>query len=167
MNINFHGLRVRLRPLSYQDQEWVLALQQDPQWVKFIGSRAVNTREDACDYIARTNAQREEWGYGLLAIEDIKTDLPLGVCGLFNRFAFTCPDLGFALLPEARGRGICQEACELVIQWARSQGYSFLTGMTHPDNTRSQALLTKLGYEKQGWYFDKSYPVQALYWLSL
>ncbi|BFT29131.1 GNAT family N-acetyltransferase [Alteromonas sp. D210916BOD_24] len=159
--------RLTLRPLNFDDKHWVLALQKDELWLKFIGSRNVDSLDDACDYIARTNAQREEWGYGLLAVEDKQSGAPVGVCGLFNRFAFECPDLGFAMLPEARGKGLCFEACEGVICWARSQGYGFLTAMTHPENRASQRLLSKLGYKTQGSYFDKGITEQKLFWLTL
>lgn len=158
---------IALRPLTFDDKQWVLALQQDPLWLKYIGSKNVNTLDNACDYIGRTNAQREEWGYGLLAVEATDTKQPLGVCGLFNRFAFECPDLGFAMLPEARGRGICYAACQCVIAWSASEGYRFLTAMTHPENMASQKLLRRLGFKKLGFYFDKTFPKQHLFKLDL
>ncbi|MBT3135511.1 GNAT family N-acetyltransferase [Alteromonas sp. ALT199] len=158
---------ITLRPLTFDDQRWILTLQQDELWLKFIGSKNVNTLDDACDYIGKTNAQREEWGYGLLAVELNDTKQPLGVCGLFNRFAFECPDLGFAMLPEARGSGLCHEACRKVIAWSASKGYGFLTAMTHPDNKASQKLLQRLGFNKQGLYFDRTFPKQLLFRLEL
>ncbi len=170
MNTNTSFLtndRITLRPLTYDDKHWILALQQDALWLKYIGSKNVNNVDDACDYIGKTNAQREEWGYGLLAVELSETKQPLGVCGLFNRFAFECPDLGFAMLPEARRNGVCFEACQCVIAWSASQGYRFLTAMTHPENMASQKLLMRLGFEKQGLYFDKAFPGQHLYRLEL
>ncbi|GFD67568.1 GNAT family N-acetyltransferase [Alteromonas sp. KUL106] len=159
--------RITLRPLTFDDQHWILALQQDALWLKYIGSKNVNTLEDACDYIAKTNAQRKEWRYGLLAVELSETGQPLGVCGLFNRFSFECPDLGFAMLPHARRSGLCFEACQCVINWSASQGYRFLTAMTHPENTASQNLLLRLGFKKQGLYFDKAFPGQHLFRLEL
>ena len=80
--------RLRLRPLSLDDKHWILTLNRDPLWLKFIGCKSIFTLQDACDYIARTNAQRDEWGYGLCAVECQSTGNPLGVCGLFNRFSF-------------------------------------------------------------------------------
>ena len=159
--------RLRLRLLHFGDKHWVLRLQQDDLWVRFIGSRGVNTLDDACDYIERTNAQRAEWGYGLWAVEDKLSQQPLGVCGLFNRFAFDYPDLGFAMLPEARGKGICKEACSRVIEWAESKHYGFLTAMTHPENEASQHVLRRVGFQKHGAYFDKTFPKQQLFWIDL
>jgi len=160
--------RLILSPLTYEDREWVLALNQDPLWLRFIGSRGVLNIDDADDYIYRTNAQLSEWGYGLLAIRCKQTNTAFGMCGLINRFSFCCPDLGFALLPSARGQGIGLEAGDTVIKWAQSQGeFHFLTAMTHPQNTRSQQLLNRLGFIKQGYYFDKGLPKQILFWKQL
>lgn len=164
---NLYSERLCLRLLHVEDKHWVLRLQQDPLWIKFIGSRGVNSLDDANDYIERTNAQRAEWGYGLWAVVDKNSQQPFGVCGLFNRFAFTCPDLGFAILPEARGQGVCIEACNRVIAWAQDENYRFLTAMTHPENKASQHVLTRVGFKKHGAYFDKSFPKQDLFWLDL
>ena len=158
--------RLRLRPLSLDDKHWILTLTRDPLWLKFIGCKSIFTLQDACDYIARTNAQRDEWGYGLCAVECQSTGNPLGVCGLFNRFSFRCPDLGFALLPEGRGKGVANEACQGVMAWAKQQGFDFLTAMTHPHNVASQQLLVGLGFHKHGFYADKGFDVQHLYWLK-
>ncbi|NDV91515.1 GNAT family N-acetyltransferase [Alteromonas sp. 345S023] len=159
--------RLTLRPLSLDDRQWILTLNRDPLWLKYIGCKNIFTLDDACDYIVQTHAQQQEWGYGLQAIECNKTHQPLGVCGLFNRFAFRYPDLGFALLPEGRGAGICKEACEGVIKWATEQGYEFLTAMTHPENSASQHVLERLGFKPRGYYYDKAFPGQTLFWLNL
>jgi len=55
----FTNDKITLRPLTFDDKHWVLALQQDPLWLRYIGSKNVHTVDDACDYIGKTNAQRE------------------------------------------------------------------------------------------------------------
>lgn len=166
--MKLYSPRLTLCPLTYDDRAWVLALNQDPLWLRFIGSRGVNNLDDAGEYIYRVNAQIDEWGYGLLALKCRHTNAAYGLCGLVNRFAFSCPDMGFALLPSARGQGIGLEAGKAVIAWAQSQSkFSFLTAMTHPENIRSQQLLSKLGFNQHGYYFDKGMPKQRLFWRSL
>jgi len=39
--------------------------------------------------------------------------------------------------------------------------------MTHPENMASQKLLQRLGFNKQGFYFDKTFPKQHLFRLEL
>jgi len=157
--------RLELSPLTQADKLWIVEMHQDSLWKQFIGNRGVASVEDAADYIDRVNAQLNEWGYGGLAIRNKKTNAPYGVCGLINRFIFSCPDLGFALLPIARKQGIALEAAKAVMDWVEmEEEMHFITASTHPDNTRSQHLLQKLGFEKRGPYFiDKSTPVQTLF----
>jgi ribosomal-protein-alanine N-acetyltransferase len=95
-----------------------------------------------------------------------KTNAPYGVCGLINRYVFSCPDLGFALLPGARKQGIALEATKAVIDWVEmEEDMHFITASTHPENARSQHLLHQLGFKKRGPYFiDRSTPVQTLFW---
>jgi len=160
--------RLLLTPLQFDDYEWVLTINQDPLWLQFIGDRGVSNAADAKEYIYRINTQLSEWGYGLLAVKCRKTHQALGLCGLINRYAFTCPDLGFALLPHARGQGIVFEAAHSVIEWARvNRHFPFITAMTHPENARSQHVLEQLGFQKQGTFFDKGLPGQHLYWQPL
>ncbi|MDO6537266.1 GNAT family N-acetyltransferase [Alteromonas stellipolaris] len=157
--------RLELSPLTQADKLWIVEMHQDSLWKQFIGNRGVASVEDAADYIDRVNAQLNEWGYGVLAIRNKKTNTPYGVCGLINRFIFSCPDLGFALLPIARKQGIALEAAKAVMDWVEmEEEMHFITASTHPENTRSQHLLQKLGFEKRGPYFiDKSTPVQTLF----
>lgn len=71
------------------------------------------------------------------------------MCGLINRYVFSCPDLGFALLPDARKQGIALEATKAVIDWVEMEGdMHFITASTHPENERSQHLLRQLGFKK-------------------
>jgi ribosomal-protein-alanine N-acetyltransferase len=160
--------RLSLTPLQFADHEWVLAINQDPLWLKFIGDRGVSNADQAKEYIYRINAQLSEWGYGLLAVKSRKTQQALGLCGLINRYAFTCPDLGFALLPHARRQGIVFEAAHGVIEWAKiNRLFACITAMTHPENYRSQHVLEQLGFNKQGTFFDKGLPGQRLFWQPL
>lgn len=149
--MHFSTRRLTLCALASDDAPWLLTLNQDPLWLRFIGNRGVHAISDAHQYIARTKAHLDEWNYGLLAVKDAHSNTPLGLCGLINRFLFTCPDLGFALLPEARGRGIAREACNTVIEWARDElKFNYLTAMTHPENLKSQQVLASLMFEKRG-----------------
>ena len=123
--------RLELSPLTQADKLWIVEMHQDSLWKQFIGNRGVASVEDAADYIDRVNAQLNEWGYGVLAIRNKKTNAPYGVCGLINRFIFSCPDLGFALLPIARKQGIAFEAAKAVIDWVEmEEDMRFITAST-------------------------------------
>lgn len=157
-----------LRLPEYGDQQWIYALNHDPLWLRFIGNRGVNSLLDAATYIDNAIKHFETHGYGLFAIEDRLTGKALGMCGLINRGLFSAPDLGFALVPEGRGKGLAFEACEAVIQFAREQlEVDYLTAMTHVDNTDSQKLLKRLGFVRQGELFMPGIRGQQFFWLDM
>ena len=62
---------------------------------------------------------------------------------------------GIAVMPEYRRRGIAQQLNERVEQEARERGASSVGAATSFKRTGSQALLTKLGYEKSAFWFHK------------
>lgn len=156
--------RLNLRQANNNDCNWIFALNHDPLWLRFIGNRGVHSITDAKRYIQSTHEHIEEHGYGLLAVECRLTQRPFGLCGLINRPLFSVPDLGFALLPEARGRGIGKEAASGVIEFAANTlNVSHLTAMTHVDNADSKTLLTRLGFHKQGTMYSADGSRQILF----
>ena len=160
--------QLELRWPKHSDKTWIYALNHDPLWLRFIGNRGVNSLLDACVYIDNAVEHFKTNGYGLFAIEDRLSRKAVGICGLINRGLFSAPDLGFALLPEARGKGFGFEACEAVIQFAREQLYvDYLTAMTHVDNTHSQNLLRRLGFVRQGELFIPGLRAQQFFWLDI
>jgi RimJ/RimL family protein N-acetyltransferase len=75
----------------------------------------------------------------------------LGIAGLFRRDTLPVPDLGFAFLPEARGRGFAAEAARAVLDWARaSLGLRRVLALAAPDNAASLKLLARLGFAESG-----------------
>jgi RimJ/RimL family protein N-acetyltransferase len=56
-------------------------------------------------------------------------------------------EVGYHLLPEARGRGYATEAARAVVEWAAAHGVDHLVALIRPDNTASQAVAGRLGLE--------------------
>jgi RimJ/RimL family protein N-acetyltransferase len=60
-------------------------------------------------------------------------------------------EVGYALVPAARGMGLAGEAVELLIEWARRQpGVHTITARVDPGNAPSERLLARLGFERDG-----------------
>ncbi len=60
-------------------------------------------------------------------------------------------EIGYALVPAARGAGFAGEATELLVAWARRQpGVKTVTARVDPGNTPSIRLLERLGFEPDG-----------------
>lgn len=144
--------RLRLRPLGAGDAPFILALLNDPSWLRYIGDRGVRSLADARRYIV-DGPQRmyAAHGYGLMLVER-RADLePLGLCGLIRRDGLPGPDIGFALLPSARRQGLAWEAAHATLADARvTHGLERVVAITTPDNGASQRLLTRLGLRCEG-----------------
>ena len=64
---------------------------------------------------------------------------------------------GIAVMPEYRRCGIAQQLTERVEQEARERGADSIGAASSFRRTGSQAMLTKLGYEKSAFWFHKNF----------
>jgi ribosomal-protein-alanine N-acetyltransferase len=122
-------------------------LVNDPQWLQFIGDRGVHDIKDARQFIIE-GPQRmyTQYGHGMLLVESLEHGTPMGLCGLLKREYLNWPDLGFAFMPEYRGKGYAAEASIAVLNKAESD-YRHIAGMSSLDNQASIGLLKTLGFE--------------------
>ncbi|MBD2072230.1 GNAT family N-acetyltransferase [Leptolyngbya sp. FACHB-671] len=140
--------RLILRRLTVEDSEFILALLNDPLWLRFIGDKGVRTLDDARDYILKNLvAMYERLGFGLYLTELKGTGVSIGICGLIKRDFLEDVDLGFAFLQEFRGKGYAYESASAVMEYGRSSfGLSRIVAIASPDNFDSAKLLQKLGF---------------------
>jgi len=139
--------RLELRRVSLDDAELLLAVWNDPDFIRNVGDRGARTIEDARAAM-RAGALKlyEDYGYGPYAIRQKSDGADIGVCGLFRRENLEHPDIGFAILPGYRGRGLAEEAAFAVRDYALGDlGMKTLTAIVSPDNAPSIALIEKLG----------------------
>ncbi len=72
---------------------------------------------------------------------------PLGLCGLVKREHLDDLDIGFALLPAARGKGYALEAARRALQFAKEElRLPRLAGIVVPDNTASVRVLIRIKF---------------------
>lgn len=137
--------RLLLRPFKRDDADFVMRLLNDPDWLRFIGDRGVRIMADAEAYIERNRAARARNGFGLdlVALQDGK---PIGMCGLIRRDGLGDVDLGFAFLPEHRGKGYALEAARATLADAPAHGLTRVVAISSQENTASIVLLEKLGF---------------------
>ena len=156
--------RLVLRWLVPSDAPFILRLLNDPGWIRFIGDRGVRTVEAAAAYLeARMLSQYERFGFGLWSVEPRAGGEPMGICGLVKRDTLPVPDLGFAFLPDYRGRGYAFESALGVRDHATNAlGIKRLLAITSPENVSSARLLERLGFvagDKMPWDGDDKDPV--------
>ena len=149
--------RLRLRRLSRDDVDFILAVTNDKQWLTFIGDRGIHNNGQASQYITVASDSFAAKGYGLWLVEAIeaKGDQRIGLCGFIRRPFLTCPDLGYAFLPRGRGKGYASEAVNLVLSWATSHtNERQVSAICRPDNLASLAVLQRAGFKRMGKLFQ-------------
>ena len=156
--------RLVLRRLGPADAPFILALLNDPGWIRYIGDRGVRTVEAAAAYLeTRMLSQYEKHGFGLWMVEGRTRRDPMGICGLVKRDTLPVPDLGFAFMPGYRGHGYAYESALAVRDHATGAlGIERLLAITSPVNTASARLLQRLGFAAEGqmpWAGDDKDPV--------
>ncbi len=155
--------RLLLRHLTFEDAPFILDLLNDPDWIKHIGDRGVRNLADARRYIADGPMKMlARHGFGLQVVE--LGGVSIGLCGLLKRDCLDCPDLGFALLPEYRGKGYAFEAATGVCGYAQGTlNMSTILAISSPNNVTSAALLGRLKFENRGLVELADYGVSVLW----
>ena len=134
------------------DASDMLALLNEPGFIRNIADRGVRTLAQARDYTAeRVLGSYTLNGFGMYAIIRRSDGAWLGNAGLVKRPELPGPDIGYALKAQYEGQGYAFEAARAVQHYARDRlGYPELYGIVAPHNERSAALLQKLGMEPRG-----------------
>jgi len=138
--------RLHLRELTPDDAPFLLALLNDPDWIRNIGDRGVRSVDAARDYAVKGPiAMYANRGFGLWMVET-RDGTPTGMCGLIKRDTLEDVDIGFAFLPEFRGKGYAFEAATASLAVAAKLGMKRVVGIVSFHNADSIALLVKLGF---------------------
>src|SRR5215467_12758068 len=78
--------RLALRHATFDDDDFILRLLNEPSFLRFIGDRGVRTHDDARRYIGeRLIGSYERNGFGLWVVVRKETPSPIGICGLVKR----------------------------------------------------------------------------------
>jgi RimJ/RimL family protein N-acetyltransferase len=139
--------RLILRHLSADDAEFVLALLNEPSFIRYIGDKGVRNLEDARRYINDGPVKSYEVnGFGLNLVQLKTGNTPIGICGVLKRDTLPDPDIGFAFLPSYWNQGYALESAAAVMAHARETlGLGRILAITSPDNEASEKLLGKIG----------------------
>ena len=143
--------RLRQMPFTEADAQFILQLLNTDGWKRYIGDRGVTDEASAIAYLQRSPMRLErEQGMSFYQVCKKDDGTPIGMCGLILRDYLPGPDLGFAFLPEAEGKGYAYEAAMAWIPLVKSIfGYETVYAITVPENERSIRLLKKLLFEQQ------------------
>ncbi|TYC07061.1 GNAT family N-acetyltransferase [Micromonospora sp. WP24] len=143
---------VTLRPLGPDDVDVMYRLHTRPE---VVANQAPPVPPDRAAIERRCGLSASQWLTGELArllILDAATGEPAGSCGL----SVSDPQagegtVGYALLPQWRGRGYATRAVRLLAGWAFGPtGLARLAAGTVPENVASHRVLEKVGFRREG-----------------
>ena len=135
--------RLLMRPASADDVEDLVVLHEDPLVRRVFGAQ---TRAEIEEWVGRAEDEWAERGHGRLAIVDRESGAFLGRSGLRFWPEFDEVEVGWVLMPAARGRGVATEAGRACLEWGfRDFALPYVTAMIAPDNDASIAVARRLG----------------------
>jgi len=148
-------LRLRLRSLAPTDEADLVALDSDPEVMRYVGSPAgvkspAETRERA-----RMRIREEQGGdyepLGFWRIEARSDGAFHGVGALIQMPDGEDVEVAYRLARSAWGQGIATEAAGALVAHALGPlGLPRVVAVTYPANQASQRVLDKLGFERRG-----------------
>lgn len=157
--------RLVLRPHTTADFDDMHAMWSDPAVTQNIGGQP-STQEETWARLLRYAGTWSLLGYGFWAVRRHDTGAYLGDVGFLNARRDTAPnfrdqpELGYALVPAAHGRGYATEAARAAVAWGdRRWGEHATVCMIGPDNAPSRRIADKLGYVEMATSEYKGRPV--------
>lgn len=142
--------RLLLRRWRAEDVEPFAAICGDPEVMRYIGSGAIRTPEQAAHSIRAFEQAWEENGYGLFAIELLGSGQMIGFTGLaiptFLPEILPTVELGWRFARSAWGNGYATEAARAALDFAFAQiRLPEVVSIYQADNQASARIVQKLG----------------------
>lgn len=140
---------VRLVPLARQHLPAVLETMRDPEALRFTRTPVPMPDGWIEEWLGRFDGvHRAAW-----AILDGPDEAPeivgYAVTGAIDRTALEV-ELGYAVAPRARGRGVATETLRQLTEWAFDQGMQRVTALISVDNPASSKVAERAGYTLEG-----------------
>jgi RimJ/RimL family protein N-acetyltransferase len=146
--------RLTLRAHRVEDFEDMYALWSDPVVTRHLGGKAFS-REEVWARLLRYAGTWALLGYGFWVMRDRASGEFIGEVGFHNLHREVVPsfgdrpELGFALVPLAQGKGLATEAARAALAWGdRTWSGGETVCMIAPENAPSLRVARRLGYRE-------------------
>lgn len=162
--------RLIMRPFEERDAEDLFLLDSNPDVMKYVGGVVSTKIEQSQQMIEFIQKQYKENGVGRLAVIEKSTNTLIGWSGLkyltseINGMK-NVYELGYRFLPEYWGKGYATETARAALNYAFNEiKTDVVYAMAVTENTGSNRVLQKLGFEELGTFLDDS---DLCYWYRL
>jgi RimJ/RimL family protein N-acetyltransferase len=131
---------------------YAAAFTDDPDLGRLLGSENDPTEESLRGRLERVPSLLADGRMIELAIADAATDDLLGSVTVHSfDWHSGRAEVGFFVVPAARGRGVCTCAVQLVVAWLFDDvGLDRIEMTTTPDNPAVPAIAARLGFAREG-----------------
>lgn len=162
MHTVFETPRLVLRQFTIKDAPLILALNSDPEVVKYVHEPVLKTEEQATKIITDIILPQYKNNLGRWAIHTKAENEFIGWCGLKYRPDLEEIDLGYRLMQKAWGRGYATE----VAKYSLDHGFKdlqlqLITARAHIENHASIKVLEKIGMNFIGEGVEDDCPVKT------
>ncbi len=142
---------IRLEPFAERHLDSLDSLIADPETQRFTRVPVPPPPDFPRTWLDRYEQGRREGTREAFAIVDAEDGALLGLAmsPRIDRDAHTA-ELGYALAPEARGRGAATEALRQITEWAFAEGILRAELLISVDNDASKRVAERCGYVFEG-----------------
>ena len=114
--------------------------------MRWVGNGDTLDRAQCEQWIEITRRNYERYGYGMYAIVERASAEVIGFCGLVHPGSQPTPELKYALLRRAWGKGFATEAASALLAFGATRfGLRTIIATTAPENSASHKVLRKAG----------------------
>jgi [ribosomal protein S5]-alanine N-acetyltransferase len=162
MQIIFETPRLILRQFTEADAPLILALNSDPEIVKYVHELPLKTQEQAEKILLDTILPQYKNDLGRWAIYTKDNMDFIGWCGLKYRPELDEIDLGYRLMKKAWGKGFATEAAQHTLDHGfKNLNCKLITARAHIENIASIKVLEKIGMDFIGEGIVDNCPVRT------
>ncbi|MCB1555523.1 MAG: GNAT family N-acetyltransferase [Xanthomonadales bacterium] len=144
--------RLQLRAPREQDVATTFALFSDPTVMRYWSRSAMTDEQEAVEYLDGIARGFHERSFINWIVVDRAEHRMVGTCTLYEIMPqHLRTGIGYAILPEAQGRGFASEAVHMAVSWAfEVLGLHRVEADIHPDNLPSRRVLERCGFHEEG-----------------
>lgn len=144
--------RLIIKDVEVKEAPFYFELFNDPDWIKYINDKGLKSVEETASYLEDILEKNSKLnGLGFYSVLEKGTNSFIGMTSVLQREKLDYIDVGYALLPKARGKGYATEATKLTMNFVQEKfKQDKVLAFTLPENDKSKRLLEKLGFKYIG-----------------
>jgi RimJ/RimL family protein N-acetyltransferase len=150
LSVTLETRRLLLRPFQERDLDAYARICADPEVMRYIGTGASLTRDDAWRSMALILGHWQLRGYGMWAAQEKETGALVGRIGFYNPEGWPAFEVGWLIDRPRWGEGLATEGAAAAIQFAFEKlSLTRISSVIQPLNRASIRVAEKLGMTRE------------------